>query len=186
MSLVQRDYAFLGYRYTPGGVLYRGLRKGLAANIAHGAWLPSVDDGPLAALERELGVFLFSHDLSDALSVSRLWEDNDDAAILVFDAAEFDARWRCGGAAVLGFAEPGVVFRYPFFAEPLALETHRTIFTKSVCTSPIMPRQTVVPTNLAGDRSTTEAWLASTLQTNKARSATPIETSCFPPHLPAN
>jgi hypothetical protein len=183
LSLVQRDYSFLGYRYAPGGMLYRGLHKGLTATLANGAWLPSVDEGPLGALERELGVFLFSHELSDALSVSRLWEDNNDAAILVFNASEFDARWRRGEAAILGFAEPGVIFKYPFFVEPLELKAHSTVFLRKSSGHPGQ-NQVALPSSVWSDRAATASWLVEASHARGEPSAVVITTNCYPFSIP--
>lgn len=121
--LLADDYQFLGYRYAGAGCLYRGVSAGLDETLV-ARRLTGYDDGrPLCRLEAELGVYLISHDLSDALSVARLWECGDlDAAVFVFPAQMFAAAWEARRAAVLGFAEPGVVFKYPFVVEPFALE----------------------------------------------------------------
>ncbi len=120
-ELLERDYCFLGCRYSDEGYLFRGIRRGLDAMLIAGQWQRCDDGYPLCQLERELDVYLVSHELSDALSVARLWEHPSDAAILVFPAALFNARWQRHEAAVLGFAEPGVVFRYPFLVQPLRM-----------------------------------------------------------------
>ena len=90
--LLADDYQFLGYRYTGAGCLYRGVSAGLDATLVNRV-LGTYDDGrPLCRLEGELGVCLVSHDLSDALSVARLWEGHDtDAAVFVLPAETFAA-----------------------------------------------------------------------------------------------
>lgn len=121
--LLAEDYQFLGFRYDGAGCLYRGVSCGLDTALI-GRGLGSYDDGrPLARLEAQLGVCLVSHDLPDALSVARLWESGAaDAAIYVFAAEVFAEAWEARRAAVLGFAEPGVVFKYPFLVEPPPLD----------------------------------------------------------------
>ncbi len=121
-ALVERDYAFLPLGYDAPGYLFRGIDGGLGELLAGQPALANRGDHTLAALERDSGVLFVSQDRSDALAVSRLWEDPREAAILVIPAAAFAAAQARGAAAVLGFADPGVVFRYPCFAPPLAAE----------------------------------------------------------------
>lgn len=112
----------MGFRYRGDGYLFRGMSSGLGAAIVSDLFGFYEDAGPLCNLERELGVYLFSHELSDAFSVSRLWQTGVDNAVLVFHSEHFDSAWRNRRAAFLGFAEPGVVFKYPFLVEPLQWE----------------------------------------------------------------
>jgi len=120
-DLVRRDYAFLPLGYAGQGVLFRGMARGLGGALAAGRCMPSEDAHALNALERETGVVFVSQDVSDALAVARLWEAPVDGGILVIPADSFARAHAAGAAAVLGFADPGVVFRYPCFAPPLAL-----------------------------------------------------------------
>ncbi|MCC7411708.1 MAG: hypothetical protein IT495_08755 [Gammaproteobacteria bacterium] len=117
--LLERGHTFLPLTYA-GGNLYRGMASGVRAGLTAGYFGVNTGDHPLCALERELGVLLVSQDLADALAVARLWESGADAGVLVFPATVFATRWSAGAAAVLGFAEPGVVFRYPFLVGSLA------------------------------------------------------------------
>ncbi|MEQ8664002.1 MAG: hypothetical protein RLW62_24555 [Gammaproteobacteria bacterium] len=120
-DLVRRDYAFLPLTYAGDGVLFRGLASGLGTALAGGQCTPSAGTHALNALERETGVVFVSQDVGDALAVARLWEGPADGGILVIPAGAFARAHAAGNAAVLGFADPGVVFRYPCFAPPLAL-----------------------------------------------------------------
>jgi hypothetical protein len=121
-SLLERDYAFLPLSYTSPGFLFRGLDSGLRAGISKGQFGLNANDHPLAALERELQVLLVSADFSDSLAVSRLWESVTDAGILVISADVFARSYTQHQAATLGFAEPGVVFKYPFFTHELSVD----------------------------------------------------------------
>lgn len=112
-------HVFLPLTYAGGGCLFRGIARGLGAGLGAGVFDADPGTHRLCALERELGVQLLSQDLSDALAVARPWEAGADAAVLVVAAAQFEAHRRRRRAAVLGFAEPGVVFRYPFVVDPL-------------------------------------------------------------------
>lgn len=120
-ELLERDYCFLDRRFSDEGYLFRGISRGLDGMLIAGQWQRCDDGHRLCQLERELDVYLVSHELSDALSVARLWEHSSDAAIFVFPVALFNARWQQQEAAVLGFAEPGVVFCYPFLVQPLRI-----------------------------------------------------------------
>ncbi|MGE0485651.1 MAG: hypothetical protein AB7Q81_16010 [Gammaproteobacteria bacterium] len=126
--LVERDYAFLPLTYAAPGWLYRGIDRGLSALLAGEELELNAGEHALAALEREAGVLFVSQDVSDALSVTRLWEARADAAILAIRAAAFAQAHDEGRAAVLGFADPGVVFRYPAFAAPLAASVASHVF----------------------------------------------------------
>lgn len=121
VRLVERDFAFLPLAYAGAGCLWRGIDAGLGAAVASGALALNAGSHALAVLERDLDVMLVSQDFSDALAVSRLWDGADDAAIIAFPAARFAHEHACGRAAVLGFADPGVVFRYPFLLAPQPL-----------------------------------------------------------------
>ena len=120
-SLLENDYAFLPLSYRAPGFLFRGLDSGINDGIRKGEFALNEGSHSLAALERELGVVLVSADFSDALSVSRLWEGHDDGGILVIPASTFDKHYIQHNAATLGFAEPGVVFKYPFFTNPIPI-----------------------------------------------------------------
>ncbi len=72
-------------------------------------------------LEKELDIFFLSHELSDALSISKLWQKNNDSAILVLPSSYFIQALKFHEAAMMGFAEPGFVFHYPCLVNPLRL-----------------------------------------------------------------
>lgn len=126
--LLARRCQFLDCSFTDG-VLFRAIPAGLAAGLAAGEWPRLAAGRGVCAQEAELGGLLLSHELSDALAVARPWERPADAAILVVDAGWFDAALRRREAAVLAFAEPGVVFRYPLLAEPLPAAAVQLAFT---------------------------------------------------------
>lgn len=179
-ELLSLDHGFLGFRYSDSGVLFRGLPRGLAANLGAGRWLPSADPGPLGSLERQLGVYLLSHDLSDALTVARLWESREDAAVMVFAAAEFNRRWRDATAAVLGFAEPGVVFRYPFLVEALPVDAIDSIVVPTHCGAVNDPRVVRPPAAIGADRGDVECWVLEMLGSRGLGPARPEATDRYP------
>jgi len=179
-ELLNLDHSFLGFRYGDAGVLFRGLPSGLAANLASGRWLPSADPGPLGCLERQLGVFLLSHDLSDALTVARLWEGHADGGVMIFSAAEFNSRWRNAAAAMLGFAEPGVVFKYPFLVEALAMDAVGTIVVATRSHGVSDPRVVRPPPARGADRGEVERWMLEMLDSRGLRPARPVATDRYP------
>ncbi|MEQ8230667.1 MAG: hypothetical protein RLW61_14250 [Gammaproteobacteria bacterium] len=167
--LVERDYAFLPLRYGGAGMLFRGIASGLGAALAAGRFALSADAHALNALERETGVLFVSQDVSDALAVSRLWEAPRDGAILAIPAAHFARAHAAGSAAVLGFADPGVVFRYPCFAPPLELAdvAHVIVHPAAATTvAGLAPgRALVLPRGLPRERTAVADALASALAT---------------------
>jgi hypothetical protein len=179
-ELLALDHCFLGYRYSDTGVLFRGVQRGLAATLDAGCWLPSPDPGPLGSLERELGVYLLSHDLSDALTIARLWECPADAAVLVFSAAEFHSRWMQAAAAMLGFAEPGVVFKYPFLVEALPIHAVSTIVVPTQYRGTVDPRMVNVPAQVGTDRFRLERWILDLLHQRGLSPAQPLPTERYP------
>jgi len=118
--LLSSGYLFLDAMFSEDGMLFRGMPAGSAALLAGDRFWHSPDDNPLSRLERDLKVLFCSQMARDALAVARPWQ-NPGAVILVFPAAIFRRRWRERSAAMLGFADVGMVFRYPCLAEPLCL-----------------------------------------------------------------
>lgn len=119
--LLGSGHIFLGQTYGETGVLFRGMPTGLSAAIENRAFWQSNGDNPLCRLERELGVIFCSEVARDALAVARPWEQGaEDAILLIFASSIFARRWQRRAAAVLGFADVGMVFKYPCFAEALA------------------------------------------------------------------
>ncbi len=179
-ELLALDHSFLGYRYSGEGVLFRGVPSGLAATLDAGCWLPSADPGPLGTLERELGIYLLSHDLSDALTIARLWENPEDAAVLIFAAGEFHSRWMQAAAAMLGYAEPGVVFKYPFLIAALPMDAVSTIVVPTHYSGAADPRMVKAPGMVGADRRQLERWILELLQRRGLCPAQPVATDRYP------
>lgn len=182
--LVAGDHAFLPLRYGPSGCLYRGVDSGASALLTAGESGLAAGAHALNRLERELGVVLVSADLSDALSVARLWEAGRDACVIAFDAAHFAHEARAGRAAVLAFAEPGVVFRYPLLALPLPLDAACCVFVRDdapvECDRPDLVR---VPA-ACGERAACADFLHHTLATRGLRAAAAATVPAVPGPAP--
>lgn len=118
--LLAGGHSFMGYHYPDAGLLFRGMPSGIKVALADDQIWHRAFDNPLCQLERNLGVLFCSEVARDAMAVARPWESGrEDAGILIFASEVFNQRWRERRAAVLGFADVGMVFKYPCFAEPL-------------------------------------------------------------------
>jgi hypothetical protein len=120
--MIDQRYAFLAMEYENNGYLFRGMSSGLLnALLKNKFWHYSGEERG-AHLERELDVLFLSQDFSDALTVSKLWEQKSDACIIVFKSEIFNLALNEKKAAMMATAEPGVVFKYPFLSQPLTLD----------------------------------------------------------------
>ncbi len=120
--MIDQRYAFLALEYEDNAYLFRGMSSGLFDTLIDNRfWHYSGDDSG-THFEKELDILLLSQDFSDALTVSKLWEHNDDACIIVFRSEIFNQALKEKKAAMMATAEPGVVFKYPFLTQPLTLD----------------------------------------------------------------
>lgn len=120
--LLGQGYIFMAQIFDGGGMLFRGMPEGALQALCSKSFWHNHSDNPLCRLERELDIVFCSETVRDALAVARPWQsDARDSAILVFSSAAFNRRWQQRAAAVLAFADVGMVFKYPCLAEPLAL-----------------------------------------------------------------
>lgn len=130
------DHVVANVGFTGEGVLYRGIVPFTTLGIVSGELTPNGRSHSLCVLENELGVLLVSNELSDAVTVARPFVAGRDAAIAIIPAGAFAWRAAAGEAGVLSFAEPGVVFRYPFlaqsvqFSELVSVFVHRAFLTR--------------------------------------------------------
>lgn len=119
-NLLAGGHIFMNSRFGGKGVLFRGMPSGFKAAWAGDSFWHSDFDNSLCRLEKSLGVIFCSELARDAMAVARPWDNGrEDAAILVFASDGFERRWQQRAAAVLGFADMGLVFKYPCIAEPL-------------------------------------------------------------------
>jgi hypothetical protein len=137
-------------------VFFRGIFDGASRLFQPGGIHLGLNSFGLSELENELGVMFCSQDLSDAMSVSRIWEGGD-AAIVVFGVEVFLQEVAGKRAAVIGFAEAGILFRYPFLERPLLCE-EVTVVIRPHCApcSEVAPLQVALPPSVLGDRAASE------------------------------
>lgn len=181
--LLDLGHRFLPLTFEPGGVLFRGMSTGVGEALAAGRFGRFEDPRALCALEGQLQVTLCSQDLSDALAVARLWESGQ-GAVLAFPSEVFLGEWQARRAAVLAFAEPGVVFRYPFLLRALeAAEVCALVLAEETAEAlgqGVRPPPLVLPGALRGDRGATERAVRALLAERGLRPARLCQTEQWP------
>ena len=136
-ELLAAGYSFLPLQYSKTGYLFRGLRAGLKQGITSKSLGHSPDNDETSRVEQAMGVYFFSHEISDALTASALHEENrnGDNAIMVIKAGFFNHQLQNYHAAVLAIGDTGFVFRYPFVTRPIRLDDIDYIITASTVAS---------------------------------------------------
>lgn len=129
--MIDQRYAFLGLQYEENGYLFRGMSAALLDAILNGQFWHYAGDDRGNHLEQELGILFVSQDFSDALTVSRLWEKQWDACIVIFKSNIFNNALINKNAAMMATAEPGVIFKYPFLSQALSLSDIENIIVSS-------------------------------------------------------
>lgn len=186
-SLVAAGHIFMGYRFSDSGLLFRGMPGGISEALNSGSFWHGQFDSPLCRLERELNVMFCSEVARDAMAVARPWEPGrEDAAILVFRSDSFNQRWKKREAAALGFADVGMVFKYPCLAEPLqrnellAVLLHPSRREARQSGSAGLQPQLLCPQQ-ADSRESWQALLDDWLNTRDRVAATALTTDRYPP-----
>lgn len=182
--LLAARYPFHPCRYDNDGFLFRGLAGGLHAALAAGCFGHGESSHRMSEVERIMGVYFVSGELSDALTLTALHENPADAAILVFRSRVFNRRLDACAAAVLAIGDSGVVFRYPFLTEPLAPEDIDRLLVSPAIREALPPlpsalndRLLVVP---PGSRETTAGWIAARFRAYGITPAAPVPTAHYP------
>jgi hypothetical protein len=83
-------------------------------------------------------------------------------------------------AAMLGFAEPGVVFKYPFLVEALPIHAVSTIVVPTQYRGTVDPRMVNVPAQVGTDRFRLERWILDLLHQRGLSPAQPLPTERYP------
>ena len=192
-QLLGEGYSFLPYQYSETGVLFRAMNTGLVNAIQKQKFGLFDDDNPHVPMEHNLEIYFVSHELSDAMSIARLWGEAQDAAILCITSRVFNAYNAVKRAAVMAFAEPGVVFKYPFFVEPIAINDIFKVFINEMTYTRLItelsddelkrvkPLLSIIPTKqLLQNRRATEQHIMSVLGQDKHHAAIPMHTKHYP------
>ena len=122
------DHVLSDVRFRNEGVLFRGIVPLTPRMLADGELAFNGPAHSLCALDQDLNVLLVSNEFSDAVTVARPYLATRDAAVAVVPVSAFSWRADAGEAGVLSFAEPGVVFRYPFLARPVTFAECACLF----------------------------------------------------------
>ena len=181
--LLGAGYSFTGWHFGDGGHLFRGVQSGLRAGLAAGVFSHFDGDDELCGVERVMNVTFLSHEPGDAITVARMHESPEDAAILVIPASVFEQALAVGEAAVLAVGDAGIVFRYPLLARPLRLaEVSRLFVHESAIDAPGAPGDAQPARSaLAGcKRSLLERHLLAQCARHSLDAAQPVPTGRFP------
>lgn len=126
--LLAAKYAFLPSRYFDEGYLFRGMQTGAKKCIAGQSFGHFDGDDELCMVEQAMAIYFLTHEISDAVSVSRLFENSIDGCIIAIKAKIFNDYLDSRKAAVLGIGDGGIVFRYPFITSPLTVSEVAYLF----------------------------------------------------------
>lgn len=182
--LLAARYPFHACRFSDEGYLFRGLAGGLASALRDGCFGDSGSTHRMSEVERIMGVYFVTTEFSDALTLAPLYDDPADAGILIFRSGVFNRRLDAYAAAVLAIGDSGVVFRYPFLAEPLTLSDIDYLLVSPATRAMLGPesdrlgdRLLVIP---PGDRAGTERWIAACFRGHGVVPATPVPGGPYP------
>lgn len=182
--LLAARYPFHPCRYSDDGFLFRGLAGGLKTALSTGRFGHCESSQRMSEVERIMGVYFVSSEISDALSLTALHENPVDAGILVFRSRVFNRRLDACAAAVLAIGDSGVVFRYPFLTEPLTpadidhlLVSPATRDALAPMSSTLNDRLLVVP---PGSREAAERRTAERFHRHGIVPAIPVATTHYP------
>jgi hypothetical protein len=180
--LLAAGYTFIPGGYSRDGYLFRGMQSGLLAALNSDCfgWFDGTDE--VCRVERAMGVWFFTSDVSDAVTISRLYQQPADAGILALRADLFHDCLEAGKAAVLAVGDGGMVFRYPLLTRPVTRAEVACIFTSRNFASAAAENQddnNIVA--LAGtSRKELERELFSQLSTRGLSPASPVPYRSYP------
>lgn len=138
--LLAQNFAFLPLCYEDDAYLFRGMSCGLLKALLDNYFWHFNESLHVSRFEQELDILCVSQDFSDSYTYSQLWGHNPDACIVITRASTFNKQLHSRNAAILGMAEPGVVFRYPFFTQPLTLQDIELIVVSPLLLAAIKAR----------------------------------------------
>lgn len=180
--LLAAGYSFFPCHYENEGYLFRGMQTGLGQSLTAGRFGYFDGDDEMCSVEQAMDICFLTNEISDAVTVSRLYDSSADAAILAIKASVFHSYLNDGKAAVLAIGDGGIVFRYPFLTNSLSEKDVTWIFT----TDKRVNRQSTAGLSdriitLQGDnRKILEAELKALMQNLGIRQATPSRTDHYP------
>ena len=131
-KLIAHRYSFLPEIYSTDGFIFRGMSSGLKTALKNKSFGHFTSSNELAMVEQVMNVYFFTHELSDALTVARLFEkSDDDSAVIVMSAKYYVDAFLRYEAAMLAIGDFGFVFRYPFLCSPTDINNIAYILYKA-------------------------------------------------------
>jgi hypothetical protein len=121
--LMAAGYNFKAEKFNEEGFLFRGVSTGFleALKAREFGFFPNTSETNLA--EQILQIYFITHDLSDAITASSLYNEGQDSAVLIFKASLFNQALVQRESAIMEVGDMGVIFRYPFLTQPLMLDS---------------------------------------------------------------
>ena len=119
--LMAAGYDFKPEQFNEDGYLFRGISRGFLKAFQKKKFEHYSDSAETNIAEQIMQIYFVTHDLSDAITASSLYDSHQDNAVLVFKSSIFNQSLQLGEAAVLNIGDMGVIFRYPFLTQHLTL-----------------------------------------------------------------
>jgi len=118
--LMAAGYSFKPVQFDDVGYLYRGISSGVLNVLEKQDIGHFHDSSETNNAEQILQIYFVTNELSDAITASGLYK-NQDSAVLVFKSSIFNTALSQGKAAVMEVGDMGVIFNYPFLTQKLKL-----------------------------------------------------------------
>jgi hypothetical protein len=179
--LLAAGYSFIPGGYSRDGYLFRGMQSGLRSALAGDrfGWFDGTDE--MCRVERAMGVYFLTSEVSDAVTVSRLFQHPADAGIVVVRAALFHDCLEAGEAAVLAVGDGGMVFRYPLLTRPVTRADVACVFTsRAFAPAAAEDREGIIVTLAGSTRKELERELVSELSARGLKPAFPVTVRSYP------
>ena len=126
--LMAAGYDFKSEQFNDDGYLFRGMGSGFLDALQEQKFGHCPSPSETNRAEQIMQIYFVTHELSDAITASCLYDMHQDNAVLVFKSSLFNQSLHQGEAAVLNVGDMGVIFRYPFLTQHLTLSDVEYIF----------------------------------------------------------
>lgn len=179
-KLLAHRYSFLAETYSENSFVFRGISSGLLNALETKSFAYFQGSNELCLVEQVMNVYFLTHELSDALTVARLFEaDADDAAVLIIPSNVFINAQKEYCAAMLAIGDFGFVFRYPFLTSPISLDDCAYIIHKENSNLSSLNNDKLLSVN-NNDRAACEEEIKSLLKERNISAASVEKTQEFP------
>ncbi len=127
--LMAAGYGFKAEQFSSAAYLCRGMSNGFRHALEKGVFAHFNDNAQTNIAEQIMEIFFVTHQLSDAVSASKIHTGLGDNGIILFNSNLFNLAIEEGAAAIMEIGDMGVIFRYPFLSTAIKLEQITAIFT---------------------------------------------------------